>query len=241
MCVIVSNLDGKTISKERLLACQKSYPHGIGLAVIHDGIVDVRRDFRDVSDLIKRFPSVLTGNQPYVLHFRLSTSGGISPLMRHPHPISDWHKLSRRVNFRTSRILFHNGVVGRGTINQSDTSQLAECLTDLPNLKIKNFLQFLSSDSNRFLLLDNGQIDYFGKWESLDGIKYSNLDWERKTAYRRDYGYAYHHHPNTAWKYKNDDDRFCYGYHRCFICGSTKLADRVDTQWVCSDCLDKLD
>lgn len=127
---------------------------------------------------------------PCLIHFRISTEGGVCHELTHPFPCTPDAPLILEGSSTTYPLLMHNGTVGRwkdemkeaviagrGTIKVpkgkwSDSRALAFFV----GLYGDGYLQFLSglTGDRVALLWPNGSIQYTGKWEEKEGFWASN-------------------------------------------------------------------
>ena len=104
MCLIIA------VEKETPPLCELEYantinPDGIGIAWIGPGGMIQWHKGLGLPDLQTLVPYVPT---PYVVHFRVATSGGVSSKLCHPFPIS--RNVTTEVEGRAKRVIFHNGI-----------------------------------------------------------------------------------------------------------------------------------
>lgn len=96
-----------------------------------------------------------------IWHYRIATSGKIDKDGIHPFEICGGSKL-----------LYHNGILGQGTKNLSDTAMLADFLFDTSLATARSVLMSLS-EGNRFLLTDAEdprKFEVFGSWVIDRGV-----------------------------------------------------------------------
>jgi Zn finger protein HypA/HybF involved in hydrogenase expression/predicted glutamine amidotransferase len=137
-----------------------------------------------------------------MIHFRISTSGVINgECCTHPFPITDVVDELNATDTKAANILIHNGVVGSGEGDLSDTQVAARDYVDLlvPMLdkedprcdRAWNLLnECLEAKSNRWMVARGDNVWKFGKWIEDEDIYYSNDD------YKGDWGTYY-------WKTRN--------------------------------------
>src|SRR4030042_2306425 len=65
--------------------------------------------------------ATFTQEDELFVHFRYGTSGGNTPDLTHPFPITQNLKTMRQLSCTVHRALIHNGVLGKGESNASDT------------------------------------------------------------------------------------------------------------------------
>lgn len=145
-------------------------------------------------------------NGPHVVHFRMGTSGAMSPQLTHPFIATKESELPLKHSGNDS-LLFHNGVVTRWRElcyrhnieiddNMSDTRALAMMVGIYGPSVINKF-----GAGGRFILLENGVARLFGKFIYDTGVYFSNdyYKWSRD-----DYWYNYKYtNKKTYSGYKN--------------------------------------
>jgi hypothetical protein len=116
-----------------------------------------------------------------VIHFRIGTSGRrVHPDCTHPFPVADNFEDMVAHEFKSKNIVLHNGIVGFGEGNASDTmvaikqhaDPLWPYLNDEKVLKLLGGL--LESDRSRWLLAKEDEVVLLGTWVEDNGISYSN-------------------------------------------------------------------
>lgn len=97
-----------------------------------------------------------------IWHYRIGTSGVKSTLNVHPFIICGGKYL-----------LYHNGVLGSGKGELSDTHALAKTLYDVGLESAKTIISTLAGPTNRFAVVsikDPHELYLYGKWEADEGI-----------------------------------------------------------------------
>lgn len=151
MCVI---LVGK-ITKEQYEAALKQ--NGDGFSVFSKKLGLVKQPSKKlVKQAIGDFA---------IWHFRIASSGVIDVTNVHPFPVckGQW-------------LLYHNGVLGVGLGDKSDTQALADLLYDSPFHTVRSTLASLS-ENNRFLLVnakDPTDFITIGRWVVDAGVLMSH-------------------------------------------------------------------
>lgn len=126
MCIICHKECGvKLPNIEILKACFESNRHGAGILVwrsgrqtaeIHKGYMS----FQAFEDAYKKL--CITDDDNVVFHFRISTAGGINRENCHPFPISENVEDLKKLDIENvQRALVHNGIIGAGDKDLSDT------------------------------------------------------------------------------------------------------------------------
>ena len=134
---------------------------------------------------------------PFIMHFRLATHGGESPLLCHPFPIS--RNVGVTLHGQARELLFHNGIWNeharfqrraalRGPV--SDTRIMAYVLwKESAQEDRAGVARFIAQQAGRLALFTPEGIETFGSWtagtstlaDTTEGCLYSNLNhcWSR--------------------------------------------------------------
>jgi len=203
MCVIVYNKPGVLLSKETVEACAKTNSDGMGMVIAAEGKLHIHKEMSNV-DGFYEFYSMMRERYPeskIVLHFRISTQGGVRVENNHPFLV-------------TENVAFaHNGVIsGMGYDGfKSDTRIYNDkILKSLPenfykNKTILKMMAAFTGSYNKFVFMDkDGYVMILGEnkgdWDDKKENWYSNMHWKYrtseyggrygKTAYA-DYGYGW--------------------------------------------------
>lgn len=100
-----------------------------------------------------------------IWHYRIATSGRVDEYNVHPFPVCGGKYL-----------LYHNGVLGDGLGDMSDTHALAETLMHVPYKTARAVIESLTT-GNRFVLAraDNPHyFEVFGEWKVSAGVLMSH-------------------------------------------------------------------
>lgn len=198
MCVIVVKAKGIQMpTKETLKRCWEVNPDGAGFSVKHPK-KDVHyekgfQEFDDFYNAVKDFKK----SDEVVMHFRISTQGGVNQAMTHPFKIStekaDMFKLKG-----DGTVLFHNGIlrltsssdVKKDFPDESDTSVFVRKFAapliqnnGLNRLAIEG-INFLIGYSNKMIIHSKKGIFSLGDFiEGNDGCWYSNAHYRSYYRY----------------------------------------------------------
>lgn len=110
-----------------------------------------------------------------IWHYRIATSGSVDEFNIHPFRVCG-----------SKYLLYHNGVLGSGLGQMSDTHALASTLQFVSLETAKTVLESLS-DGNRFVLVDAQnpkKFFLFGKWAADAGVLMSH---KLQQSYYRSY------------------------------------------------------
>lgn len=151
MCVILIG----QVSEELHEAAKTQNPHGFSCFTAEGGLIKSPSPAQVKKAL----------NQFGVWHYRIKSSGLIDKKNIHPFEVA-----------RGNWLLYHNGIIGGGTPQMSDTNCLAVTLYNSPVSTVKTVLHSLSS-GNRFALVNAHNVNEFylyGKWECEAGVLMSH-------------------------------------------------------------------
>lgn len=96
-----------------------------------------------------------------IWHYRIGTSGRMSVYNVHPFPVC-----------KGKYLLYHNGVLGSGVGQKSDTHAFADSMKDLSLATVRSILR-ATCKGQRFLLVDAKnprKFELFGEWEVEGGV-----------------------------------------------------------------------
>lgn len=174
MCVIVYKPEGKIFSDEEFKSCWKRNAHGLGFAVNVNGQLVSSKGYMDLKDSLKKTKKFRNKDYEGVFHFRIQSTGGISPGLTHPFDFSRGEE---------KRLFFHNGTIRQiSPIRpESDSQSFAERI--LVNLETSTVYKVLGAlcPPNKFVtVVESGgkvEIKLFENHESkwVGGLWYSNL------------------------------------------------------------------
>jgi hypothetical protein len=187
MCIAIFSKKGKPLPKKTILKrCFKNNPDGAGYAVFNEETNEwtVTKGMMTWKAFWNSFNKMQFKNEEIVIiHFRVGTSGKLHhPDCTHPFPLSNVDADLMVNEYVANNIVMHNGVVGNGFGDLSDT-QLAikKYATPLvPFLKEDGIMdilhEHLKTGNNRWFLATGGHTHLLGDWvEDKDtGIFYSN-------------------------------------------------------------------
>lgn len=197
MCIAIIKPKYKSISKDLLHRCWKNNPNGAGFMfseneklVVKKGYMKWETFWNDYN--IEQNKKGLKFDM--VIHFRISTSGGITPENTHPFMVNK------------NLAMVHNGIISNCEVlnsNKPDTQNFIEnILQKLPDNFLRNdvLVELISGyiNASKLVFMDNnGKIDIIneqlGKWEN--GIWYSNDTY--KFSYK---SYVYGNKFDDCWE-----------------------------------------
>ena len=118
MCVIIYKPSGSELPNEKTLRKNfKANPDGAGYMLPLNGKVLIRKGFMTFEDFMIDLIDVIDENgidstaTPIVLHFRITTQGGIQKELCHPFPICRDYKKMRKLSQTCDIALAHNGII----------------------------------------------------------------------------------------------------------------------------------
>jgi hypothetical protein len=156
---------------------------------------------------------------PIVAHFRIGTSGKREhPDCTHPFPICNDYEQMFWHDYETENIAIHNGVLGLGDGDASDTMVYIKKYVNpmLPYLKSSRMGEIMGEliqdRSSRWLITKKDDILMYGDWTEDEGVFYSNDGYEPITVYtapaggyRRPPWTGSHHGTGYDWMPKKTD------------------------------------
>ena len=221
MCIILYKPSGVNLpDKQVLKTCFTNNPDGAGYMYAHKGQVHIRKGFMDFSSFEDSLDNVLKTidevKTPMVLHFRITTQGGVNKPCTHPFPLSKNMSDLRQLRYKTDIGIAHNGIItltsegyygyksySTKVVDYSDTMKF---ITDYLSLIIKSPKYYKDKDTlelierlagSKLAILDaNGHCELIGNFTKDNGIYYSNDSYKPKvykpvtytpTTYKRDY------------------------------------------------------
>lgn len=186
MCIIVFKDKGVDMPNTSILRdCWDSNPDGAGV-VIDNGsaLLRIEKGFMEWKQF-KAFLDKTKIKTEYrvAFHFRIATSGGVSESMCHPFPVSSNAKTLRSLKTLTTHAIMHNGVLGPGAKNESDTMMFVKnTLSKLKNRlfipETKSLIQSISKGS-RLLIMQPGKFYKTGNWIEENGLYFSNNSYQK--------------------------------------------------------------
>ena len=209
MCIIVYRPKNiKTPSRKTLCECYDNNPDGAGFMFIEGKQVHIKKGFTDFKDFYKEVQKV-PSDSPLVMHFRISTQGGIKRELTHPFPLCDNYEQMRLLNSKTDIGIAHNGIISltseyvqRGTLAYNDTMTFIRdyatlIITEPTYYKDKNKLKLLEKlcGSKLAIMSKDGNVTLIGQFIEDGGCFYSNSTY--KPCY---YGYV-----SSQTNYKGTD------------------------------------
>ena len=194
MCIIAIVKSGVDMpSKEILQTCWRNNPDGSGYMFARNGKVEIRKGFMSFDNFYTSLMSLAESDRkelPFILHFRIGTSGGNTPQNTHPFPITKDVTLLQSKRKKCDVAVAHNGII---SIKQKrkDISDTMEYIStrlykyfSLPlNPLDHSFLLDVIEEEidSKFAFLEgNGRITTIGTFNEYENVFYSNYGYETK-------------------------------------------------------------
>ncbi len=205
MCIAVYKPMGVDFPVKRVLKrCFYKNPDGAGFMVATGSDVEIHKGymgFRSFWKALREARAKYGDDKAFVMHFRISTMGGIRQDGCHPFPLSREMDDLRKLESISDIGIAHNGIIelttewgstysqyytksyaARKTVDYSDTMKF---ITEYLSLIIKDRDYWKDDDTldlieklcgSRLAILDgSGHCELLGRgWESCDGVWYSN-------------------------------------------------------------------
>lgn len=218
MCVAIYKPTGaKTPTLETLKKCWDTNPDGAGFArrrTSKDGnyTIEIRKGFMDwqsFEDAYKKF-NLADEEGDLLIHFRISTHGGVCKGNTHPFPITADKKLLQSTHILSNFALIHNGVlpITPELEGISDTMELCRKIWAGSFYKKPQALFNLIGDligTNKLCMMTSDNVYLAGDWKEVDGVYFSNEHWRWKGMWEsRSYGNW--QRTETGWTYDPEND-----------------------------------
>lgn len=183
MCVAITLLPGAELSIEEITNMLLTNRDGVGLAWATGEDVRWIKSTKTSPEKILKFLNYVK-DYPRLLHFRLSTAGGIQDGLCHPFEISP--QANYKAEGSGQKVMIHNGHWG-GWYELKTLLDREDMLPEGPWSDTR-LIAFLAADDEEWLetlggrvaTMDaQGEIKYLGDWQNLrEGIRVSNKYWE---------------------------------------------------------------
>jgi predicted glutamine amidotransferase len=185
MCIAIIKEKGKKMPfKKTLRRCWDRNPDGAGFMHIREDKVTINKGFMTYKSLWKALQAhKFTEDDVVIIHLRKATAGGISPANCHPFPITGSEARLRQVKIHCNMAMVHNGVLGPGEGNLSDTMIFVRDVLASPSIHrklkdpaINELIEAYIHGSRVAILEGNGTIHLYGDWlrDKKTGLLYSN-------------------------------------------------------------------
>ena len=194
MCIIVYKpKNQKMPTLTTLKNCFKNNPDGAGYMLAHDGQVVIHKGLMTFEDFTNDLHAYVHEHKidlektPLVMHFRITTQGGVQKGLTHPFPIVDNYDDMKKLDTTAQIALAHNGIIYPCTDarvkDHNDTMQF--CKDYMTNIvandnywsssdkKVK-IVQKIIGSSKLAIMHANGFVKLIGQFTYDNGIFYSN-------------------------------------------------------------------
>lgn len=113
MCIIIYKPKGSDmVGKKTLRTCFENNPHGAGYMLSDGGLVRWEKGFMDFDSLMESLKK--EGNlkdRNVVIHFRITTQGGVQKGLCHPFPVCGSFASMRELEGYAEHAVAHNGII----------------------------------------------------------------------------------------------------------------------------------
>lgn len=212
MCIILYKPENKNFpSNKTLVNCFQNNPDGAGFAIRYpSGKILIDKGYMTARSFFKRLKTI-PSNFAVCIHFRLGTSGGISPEKCHPFPVTSNDILLNSLYYFTDTAIAHNGILGQGSKRMSDTQlfvrdELAPIKNKLFDGDIQKAIVERLNGSNKIIIMSIGKRPViYGKWKEDSGIYYSNDGYKYNSLISEAMRFNYWRYEKNQFLFKEDD------------------------------------
>lgn len=226
MCIIVHKPKGIELpSKKTLKTCWERNPDGAGYMFNLNDKVVIKKGFMKFKTFYKSLThdyKIVDGDtKSFVLHFRISTQGGVNPQLTHPFPLSAEMNDLRQLLFTSDIGIAHNGIIDLtsvGSLKQVTYSDTMTFITDYLSLIIndrdyhkdtKTLTLIERLAGSKLAIMDgSGLVTRIGAFIEDEGCYYSNGNYKPVT-----YSYYPSYRHDTTNKYYLAKDGLSWGEH----------------------------
>ena len=220
-CIAVIKPKGQELPWSRMKFMFTQNPDGAGFAYAYNGkvyIVKGMMTYRAFKKAIRRTEKHINFKDvPMLIHFRVSTGGGVNPGCCHPFPLSSNIDDMKITNMICDYAVIHNGTID---LTKYEANKLHE--TSDTMLFIAKYLSKLATNKSWFdnkknweliyemlgskmaILSADGTIHYTEGFEECDGILYSNTTYKETRAEMNARKYSsYYYSDYYSYRYEN--------------------------------------
>ena len=201
MCVILYKPKNQEMpSQEIIESCFTRNPDGAGYMIPLNNQVIIHKGFNSSKDLLTDLNKLASDNNvdlkslPLIIHFRISTQGGVKKALCHPYPLTNDYAHMRELKSTCDIGVAHNGIISltsryyalNSKLDYNDTMTF---IKDYLSLIISNDLYFnkrfnkmqliknLIGSNNKLAIMNKeGYVTLINDFYKVDGIYYSNLN-----------------------------------------------------------------
>ena len=195
MCIIVYKPENANMpSKKTLRHCWDNNSDGAGYMFAHNDKVIIKKGFMSFKSLYDSLRNDYTKfhDKSFVIHFRISTQGGVRRDLTHPFPLTENIDDMRLLRTTSDFGVAHNGIITltstslyNTTITYNDTMKfISEYLSliiskpkDLENEKTLKLIQKLA-DSKLAIMDNSGKVTLIGAFTQHKGCFFSNASYQ---------------------------------------------------------------
>ena len=228
MCIIAYKPENKSmIDYDTLKTMFEHNSDGAGFMFTKNNKVHIQKGymtFKAFYKALKKYKSEWY-DQPFVLHFRISTQAGVNQACCHPFPLSDDMAQLKKLHNDTDMGIAHNGIISltssySKTATHSDTMEfitdyLSLIIKDKNYYKHKNTVELIKRlAESKLAILDNkGHCELIGNFVKDNGIYYSNESYKPRTYLTVNNGNGYKSYTRTYYDTWDDYDYTDYYYN----------------------------
>ena len=209
MCIAIYKPAGKAmLSEATLRECFYSNPDGAGFAYIKNRKVEIVKgfmDFKSFYDNLYHYRNY--HNDAMLLHFRISTQGGVTPNLCHPYRLDTDKDKMMKLKDTCDTAVIHNGIISITSNSRekvyNDTQEfISKYLTyfKVKKNKLSEKEKLIISHligSSKLAIMDAEKTQLIGDWICDNGIYYSN-----KSYMPARFGYGMYGLSRTSTTYK---------------------------------------
>ena len=237
MCLIVIKKKGLPLPKEEHLR-NGATANADGLGIMYHklgaAMVQVKKDFKNIDELLTFQKATIKKDDTAVIHFRLATHGLKDIGNRHPFPVTLNREMLRAGETACQMAMAHNGIIDQySRLTPQKYSDTQKFILDiLAQERIKSglndeaikklILHYIGND--KLVILDNrGGLLLFNDFVDEGGILFSNTSYLTRYA-----GYSWEPQSWRAWGQKTKAEA---DFQTCAYCGKFKrvTALEIDT------------
>jgi hypothetical protein len=189
MCIIaIKKPNQPKLPTDIIADCFLTNPDGAGVAICRDNYpVKISKGYMTVESLLEALDNLaIRETDTVVYHFRIATAGGVRPELCHPFPISTRKQDLFRTDLSCNRAFIHNGIIGAGVDDMSDTQHyiLSTLAHYQPSKKLIERVARDTQGSRTVILERGGKLAMTGNWIDRHGYSFSNSSFENAGFYR---------------------------------------------------------
>lgn len=237
MCIIVYKPKGIELpSEEVLMNCFDSNSDGAGYMYTRKGEVIIKKGFMKWDDFKANFDKTCkcidVKNTPMVMHFRITTQGGVKQELCHPYPLSRKMESLKLLNTTADIGVAHNGIISLTSDHNKDYNDTMKFITDYLSLIIRDKKFYKDEDKltlierlcgSKLAILDgSGHCQLIGDFIEDNGVYYSNSSYKT---------YKYYGYKSYNWADLDDVCDIC----GCRLNWKDAIYD-VNDKCYCEDC-----